>query len=477
MRRLAAVALAGAALLACRGRGVVGPAAPDAAAHEGETHEGETDGGATDAVADAADDVLGDATTLETAAASARAYDVTATLVVTPAVADVGSWAQFPRTETFTLEWDPTAGRVVASAGGPVAYGAVTTTDGQTFHVAGPFSLPVPFDQSCGGLGSIEYDALMFSLAGTATGGTLRGAGQGIARYQEGDEILSAPVTVTFTSVAHTAPPALELPAAPVDPLVGFTIPISEPVSSDATADLVGATDGDDVPLNSTYVDVTGHAIGGFAKRNVMLHYGETYVVQTMGFADLAGNAPSASAPPPAITMGPAPPLVPQDGFESVTTTMFGGAGVLRGGPLTPISGTTSLLLNTGFGGGFGFLPYDLGSSLAVRLAVKPTDTVLKFDGQLIAPDPVDEAAFMGALLIGSPDEPVTSSMNVAGTSFARVTLPGNGDVFVSPVQTIALPLPPVSNGEVTFEIVGVTFACGLPPSPTVLVVDNLRAE
>ena len=67
--------------------------------------------------------------------------------------------------------------------------------------------------------------------------------------------------------------------------------------------------------------------------------------------------------------------------------------------------------------------------------------------------------------------------MNVAGTSFARVMLAGNGDVFVSPVQTIALPLPPVSNGEVTFEIVGVTFACGLPPSPTVLVVDNLRVE
>jgi len=479
MRHLAAVALACSALAACRGRGVVGDGGAPADAGASQADEGEASDVATEAVPDAASDApedadeadgvdLDDAETFETLPATARSYVVTAALTLTPPPGDRGAWADLPATQTFTLVWWPSAGRFVASAGGALASGAVTTADDRTFHATGAFMISLPFATSCEAIATIEYDELTFGIDGT-----LRGAGRGTARYQTGDEILSAPVTATFTSAFDAVPPAFELRAGPVDPLAPLMVAISEPVSSIGTAGLVGTTSGDAVTLDPADVDPTDLAIGGLTKANVALRYGETYNIVTGHVSDFAGHPPTAAT----LTTSPLPPLVAQDGFESVTGTMFAGAGVLRGGPLTPIAGTTSLLLNTGFGGGFGFLPYDLGSSLSVRLAVAPGATVVRFEAQLIAPDPVDAAAFVGALRVGSVGGPVSSSMNVAGTSFARVTLPGNGDVFISPVQTVSLPLPAVVTDEVVFEIVGVTFACGLPPSPTVLVLDNLRVE
>jgi hypothetical protein len=55
--------------------------------------------------------------------------------------------------------------------------------------------------------------------------------------------------------------------------------------------------------------------------------------------------------------------------------------------------------------------------------------------------------------------------------------LPELGDIYVSPVQTIELALPPDATGEIAFEIVGEIDLCAQPPSPTVLVVDDLRVE
>jgi hypothetical protein len=427
----------------------------------------DADAAASDAVDTAFD--FADATTFETLPTDRRSYVVTATLTVTPPPNEGGGWPDFPKTHTFTLAWDPAGGRVVASAGGLLA-SQVTTVDDRTFRATAPLSLSVPFADSCEGVAQIQYDDLEFGVEG----GSWVGAGRGTATYQTGDVVLSAAVTATFTSVADTVAPSVALPTGPVDPLAAFTFPTSEPLPLTASASLVGMTSGDVISLNQTYVAETDHAFGAFTKRNVALRFGETYELQTTGFVDLAGNAPTTM---PKLTTAAAPPLAAQDGFESLTTSMFGGAGVLRGGPLTPITGSVSLLLNTGFGGGFGFLPYDLGSSLAVRLAVPVTATVVRFEAQLIAPDPIDQATFVGAIRLGGLGEAVSSSMNVAGANFARVALPGNGDVFVSPVQTVTFSLPATDDGLITFEIVGVTFACGLPPSPTVLVLDNLRVE
>src|SRR4029450_6119747 len=99
-------------------------------------------------------------------------------------------------------------------------------------------------------------------------------------------------------------------------------------------------------------------AVAGFSVGDHVLRYGETYELDASGAADFAGNPPAGAVPE--ITTHALPPLVPECGFDSVSTPKVGGAGVLRGGPLEPIAGTTSLILNTGVGGGFGFLPYML---------------------------------------------------------------------------------------------------------------------
>jgi hypothetical protein len=413
----------------------------------------------------------GDVPAGETSRGGPRAFDVTATVTLMPPAGQEGGWQDFPRTLTFTLVRDPAVGRVFASAGGAVSAAAVTTTDDRTFRTTGPLAVTLPFPQSCTRVATVAYDELTFSEDGGALAGTARGT----VSYPSGNQAWTAPATARLAGAPDATAPTLALPGEPVDPLAPLAFPASEPLPSTAAASIVGATSGDVIPLAPAFEDGPDGAIGGFSKPNVALRDGETYGLVMEGFVDFEGNAPTSA--PGTFTTRAAPPLAPEDGFESVTATMFGGAGVLHDGPLQPIAGATSLLLNTGFGGGFGFLPYALGPSLAVRLAVAPGDTVVRFDGQLVAPDPIDDAAFVGAIRLASVGQAVGMAMNVAATGFAKVTLPGAGDVFISPVKTIELPLPAGAAGEITFEIEGVTFACGLPPSPTVLVLDNLRVE
>jgi len=66
---------------------------------------------------------------------------------------------------------------------------------------------------------------------------------------------------------------------------------------------------------------------------------------------------------------------------------------------------------------------------------------------------------------------------DLAATGFVKTTLPGLGDIYLSAVKTIEVALPYDATGEILFEIVGVVDLCQPPPSPTVLVVDNLRVE
>jgi hypothetical protein len=150
---------------------------------------------------------------------------------------------------------------------------------------------------------------------------------------------------------------------------------------------------------------------------------------------------------------------------------------VLHGGPLTPIAGDTSLILNTGFGGGFGFLPYHLGPSLAVRLAVAPGATVVRFTTQLVATYDLPQVTFYGDVRVGAPGSAIAHLTNVDATELVKVTLLQDGDVYLGPLKTLELPLPAGVQGEVMFEIAGVTYGCGLPPPPTALLIDDLRVE
>jgi hypothetical protein len=427
---------------------------------------GRSKGESGDAGADTA------AETAEPLPAGWHAFDVTATLTVTPADAQTASWQDFPRSHVFTLIWDPAAARVIVGRDGLVTASAAATTDGRTFRTTEALAVRVPFAGSCGGTAEIAYDEVTFS----ADGGGLRGTGRGRATFLTGDEVRGADATATLVGARDVTTPALDVPAVASDPLAPVFLKASEPLPGSASASLLGSRSGDVIQLEPSLLAGPDHAVWGFAKPNVMLRYGEAYTLVTDKLADFESNQ-SAPAKPVAFTTRAAPPLSPEDGFESVTTPTFGGAGVLDGDPLTPIAGTRSLILNTGFGGGFGFLPYMLGPSLAVRLAVTPGDTVVRFASRLVATEPLASAAFYGEIRLGSVGQPVGSRMNVEATDLTKLTLPKDGDVYISPVTTIEIPLPAGAAGELTFEIDGATFGCGLPPPSTALILDDLRVE
>jgi hypothetical protein len=398
-----------------------------------------------------------------------RVFEVVATLTYEPASDQQGAWAEVPRTQRFSLVWDEAGGHAVLGLAG-VAVGAPVETVAGGARVRGPVQLPISFDGSCTKTTDVTYDVLSFSVDGLVLGGTASGH----AKYQVGDDVL----TVPFTAVLGGGPDAtVPWPAPPfelVDPLAPLVIPASEPLAAGGRVKLVGRRSHDVVPLDAVGVAAPLAATFAFAKPQVALQYDEIYDVVLDGVADFAGFA---AAMPLPVDTKTKPLLGLADGFESVRGATYGGAGVLDGPPLTPIAGKRSLLLNTGFGGGFGFLPYSLGASFAVRLAVPPGAKVVRFERQLIAPDPTNAAMFVGAIRLGSVGHRVEETLNLPATGFQQTTLAGNGDVWVSGVETIERPLPADVGDELVFEIAGVTYQCGLPPLPTVLVLDGLRVE
>jgi hypothetical protein len=377
----------------------------------------------------------------------------------------------FPRPWAFTLVLDDDSKCALIGGEGTSASSVLSPTP-NGFRTSSPVKVTLPFARSCTGVATILFDELSF----VAPLGELAGSGRGTVSYQSGDDLLSASIAMGFEGPSDRTPPTLTVPTALVDPLAPLSFVASEPLPAAVTAKLVGAASGEVVALEAVRLEGPERAIRAFGKPDRMLRFGETYDFVVDGLADFAGNAGS-DAPPAAITTRPSPPLAAPDGFESVAGDTFGGAGVLAGGPLPAISGQKSLLLNTGFGGGFGFLPYCLGPSLTVRLAVPRGAKVVRFERQLVAPDPIDAATFVGALRLAAVGHPVEATMNLAATGFSQRTLPGAGDVYVSGTETIELPLPAGATDEVTFEIDGVTFQCGLPPSPTLVVLDDLRVE
>jgi hypothetical protein len=397
------------------------------------------------------------------------AFDVTAAIALKP-VAGVGDWRAFPKTHAFTFVWHPVAGQLIVGGGGAVSPSAVVPHGGLAFRTMAPVSVAVPYPDSCGGLAALSYDEIIFSYDGA-----LHGTARGHATYQTGDQLWTAEVTATLEGVADATPPTPKSAGGAIDPLEPFTLAMSEPLPPTATATLRGTKGGDVVPLEAGH-DLSDDAFGFFLKPAVALAYEEVYTLVTDGLVDFAGLR-AAPASTIALRTGAPPPLARADGFESVTTQTFGGAGVLHGGPLTPLAGDTSLILNTGFGGGFGFLPYHLGPTMALRLAVPAGATVVRFTTQLVATYDLPQASFYGDIRVGSPGGALAVVANVEAKDFVKVTLPVDGDVYLSPLSTIEVPLPAGTKDELVFEIVGNTGGCGLPPPPTALIVDDLRVE
>ena len=397
----------------------------------------------------------------ETAPQGRRSFDVVATFA--------GPVKGLPPTNTFTLVLDPDARQVIVGGMGRAVVVPAASADGRTFTVAAPFSVGV-LGSACDGLTMIDYTSLTLTLAGSSFHGKAMGAGQ----ISCGDCQFMEPFVADVTGVPDATPPLLFTSGAPTNPFQAFSVVTSEPLPATATAHLTGG-DGSHVELVPIVVDGVVPLVTGFLKPDVVLAYGQGYVVTFDGLVDFAGLRGSADGPLRLASFD-APPLVAEDGFEGATGTSVGGAPLVTAAPLAPLDGAKSVYIGpAGAPAPAGITP---GASLHVRLAISPGDTMLKFSYRTLSRT---QGGFFGVVLLGSVGhkadgvaslDPPTNTPPATQTQW-----PDGTTTFASDILSGAIPLPPDVGDELLVSFETSQSFCGLPEPPAGVLIDDLRLE
>jgi hypothetical protein len=375
-----------------------------------------------------------------------------------------------PATNDFTLVLDADARLAIAGGNGQGAVIGVTTADGRTFHSAGTFSVGST-GSVCTGQEDVRYDEFEVAIDGNSLSGSARGS----ADISCGDCVFQVPFTATLIGTSDATPPSLRATGTnPQDPFEAFNLVTTEPLPASATARLV-ADDGTAIDLVPQTVDGPIPLVVGFAKPEVVLRDGRAYAVALDGLVDFAGQMDRSGTPLRLVSF-PAAPLVPADGFESVTETVLGGAMVMRAGPLPAIAGNTSLYIGTTGAPG---LDPTAGHALMVRLSRQPADTKLVFSYRVVASG--IERAFVGTIRVGSEDASPGSAIDELNppTGSPETLVVGGQMAIATPVGVEEVPLPADATSEVLFFIAPSNPLCGNLAFPTGmgLLIDDLRLE
>ena len=263
---------------------------------------------------------------------------------------------------------------------------------------------------------------------------------------------------MSLTGLPDTRQPALAGigPADIVDPLRPLSLVATEPLPLAARPALVTISGDHAIALVPSATD-SGPAVFSFESPATLLRYSEQYVVQFAGTADFAGNLARQQDELSFRTL-PAPPLIAEDGFESVATATLGGAQIVTGADAPTIAGARSLYIPPTMGGAGGGQ-----TQVALRLAVAPGDSVLRFSYRLVNPSGFSNTRFAvaspGGTILWTAPEPDS------GTTTTQAMFPGS--VYpVGPVTTAELPLPADATTEVVFARVVQGLKCGglFPP-------------
>jgi hypothetical protein len=384
-----------------------------------------------------------------------RSYVVTSTL--TP-VGDAGRYG--PASHTFTLVIDGDAQTAIVGS----------TRVAFTVNSAGAlrFQGQIYFGSSSSGGWAVSYaDGLTVVLAAD---GTLTGTGQGTGTTLNSDTGQSGAVTASLVGGPDTVAPMLSVTSnGPADdPFSSLTVTSSEALPLGVTPRLVG-TDGFDSAFSTTGSsgDFTTSFYGA-----VFRPYGRTYTVAVDGIADFAGH-PATATGTTSFTTRPAPPLIPEDGFESATGTTLGGAQLLSGA--VAIAGTRSLYIPAISAIGPASAR-DRVTRLALRLAVGPGETVVRFSFRPVS----STSGVRGLSFTLACEGGKTSGKVVAGegTAATTATLPDGSQVQVGPISTAEIPLPADVGAEIVFAEQVPSSPGGLPAPPVSgVIIDDLRVE
>jgi hypothetical protein len=425
--------------------------------------------GAADAASDAGN-VTDATTTTDTPTAADARMDATSDaprlvgrrsyLLVAPDTPQVDGGASVPPTSTtlLTLVLDGASQTAIlgSAAGGSIA--PFTITPAGVIQIQQPFTLALSCEMR------VTYTSLDLTLAAD---GTLLVAGQGQAIRFSGDVGMASPFTVSLIGVPDRVRPVLI--GGSTDPFRSGTFVASEPLPVDSHPVLTSAS-GDRMVLSA--IDGQMGVAWSFAPPSKLRRFGDTYRVSLAGVADFAGNL-GHTDDDVVFKTDAAPPLITEDGFESVTATALGGAQVLSGGGTAVIAGAKSLYIPSSSGIG---TPPPV--QLALRLALTPGDRVLRFSYRVVTPSSFAFTQFLMAS-VGGTIVGFASSLTSSPTS--TVTFPGGAQATVGPIVDAEFPLPTDASGELVIERVH-SGAAGcrsqLPPPPVAgLIIDNLRAE
>jgi hypothetical protein len=402
---------------------------------------------------------------------SVHAFTVTS--LISRVSGDAG--VMLPVTQTLTLVLDADAGRAIMGANGYVHSELYRSNDSRTFQIDAGLSLQLP-----GGCYApdVEYGPMTVTvtsdgqLSGESTG-CIPVDPRGLAPCEDVTMVLSGgPDTDTPTLIVEDAGHAFDALTAngPVDPFVGAIIDASEPLPA-TPPPMVISTMGDPLALTPAQ-DPSVPAAGSFSTPAVLLPYGEAYTVLPNSVVDFAGNV---GQTPTGFATSPEPPLVAQDGFESVTDPTLGGATVISGSGYLVITGGKSLLVPPL---AYSLVPRAAKARLALRLAVPAGATKIRFSYRTVDMSSMESQIALAWASVGQTISHQTIGPANMDMTFSYV-LPDQTMVDLGPVKSAELQLGAGTGAEVVFAVMDSGLGCNgdeLQPRGG-LVIDDLRVE
>jgi hypothetical protein len=385
---------------------------------------------------------------------------------VVTAAAETDAGAASSISHTFTMMLDTDQRVAIIGKDGDTEVVPVEQRAPGVLYVVGTLRFGVYVPSACAG--SLLYSAFSFTLE--PSGASLAGNGQGTLTISDPALSYTTAATMVLTGVRDTDPPALTLSAAGdiADPWTPFWVTSSEPLPGQQMRPTLQSKSGDIMGLGApTGMDAFVRVM---AKPARLLRYSDEYRVALDGITDLDGNPPAPTTALTFTTRAP-PPLVAEDGFESVTGTTLGGAQVLSGAGAPTLVGARSL-----------YIPPAASlagrvTQFALRLPILSGDTMLRFAYRSVNPGDAFGVYFVVASVGGTigtvtlpPDGPgATTPATIDGTQ-----------VLLGPLMTATINLPGDAHGEVVLaRLAAQAYSCGGPAPPPVpgLIIDDLYAE
>jgi hypothetical protein len=401
-----------------------------------------------------------------------HSFDVTATIPAggTTVPVLVGMFATrnvvVPSQQTLTIVLDADLALAFITSGVyPV------TIDGANVTVQGVFEQNDSVDEA-----SVTYSGITFTIDGANLHGSARGTAPSPTDYEHSTAVDLGAITLTGCPDV-TAPKFRGPPHQDFDPFLVYDFFANEALLPDSTL-LVTGSAGDTAVYTPMFLSGP-QAVAIFEHPKIILGYDETYTVDTKNLVDFAGHTAAAYS----FKARAVPPLLADDGFESVPVGAFADATIIDDTAAFPpvIAGHRSLFIpaNATTGRNAPECATATGATAAMRVTVPAgASTILVRSYGLTS---ADGFAPYGDVTFGTVGGAITQWSLLRTASSQIITLAA-GDVYVGATVTTTILLPPalVSTAVPSFVVLRIAAdvpACAPAGIPTGLVIDDVRAQ